>query len=119
MTTETTTKVFSPAEIMANREKWAVALESGEYYQCRRVWHMQVDEELKVHDDAFCCLGVGNLLVYGDPTPPMARTRAVAAYGLTEASFNQFVAANDTMGKTFPEIAAMVRALPPVTEDAT
>jgi hypothetical protein len=113
------------------KERWATALESGDYTQgvgglCT------VDR--RDGKERFCCLGV--LLDLIDPEAWSSSERTdykkwganganalgcvpedlAESIGLhaahPETSQHQFINANDMQGKRFPEIAAMVRALP-------
>ena len=107
-------------EIKANREEWASALESGKYDQAVGTLHI---------NGSFCFLGVGcDITKYGywnsgDYVYVLdnGEVRSIGgyisdsligdAYGLTDAEESELASCNDA-GTPFPEIAAMIRALP-------
>lgn len=103
--------------VAENREKWATALESGRY--------PQTTQELK-DSDGWCCLSVAQeefepqafKLVhparYRIGMGAFCSFNVCVALGLTEADCQMFVDLNDNVGYDFVQIAAEVRALPPV-----
>ena len=102
---------YTPEQIRENRRRWAEALESGGWRQCRK----------KYADlgGAYCCLGVLNKLL---TSSAFGREHASGDYDvfcsaarlarLTDDQVFSFIAANDDYEKSFKQIAAMVRALP-------
>lgn len=112
--------------IMENREKWATALESGEFHQV----------QAKIVDGGFghpvdpsvgmCCLGVAQYLFEKHMFTAPQHTQVEAGLGamcsnnvrellgLEKTDCNLFMDFNDNLDYSFPQIAAEVRALPPV-----
>jgi len=105
------------------QEKWLAALESGKYAQTKHY----------LHDDAgYCCLGVAcEVLGYEwvEGNEKWFRIKGLNSYevlpdeickrlGLRDASgsaikpHDELTTLNDERGKTFKEIAAMIRANP-------
>jgi hypothetical protein len=110
------------------KERWACALESGEYEQGMGGLR---DQNPHGGKDAFCCLGVlldlidpegwssypfSSFKKWGENSLGCVPEDLAESIGLTaahpETSQHQFINANDMQGKRFPEIAKMVGALP-------
>lgn len=96
-------------QIKANRKKWAAALRSGKYKQCRH----------KMYDGiGFCCLGVAAVVVCKLPAAILSDKGYGAvrrAMGYTHDHQTAFINANDYDRKRFKTIAKMVDALPDPT----
>lgn len=98
----------------AERLRWAEALESGKFEQA--------EGALKDSAGHFCCLGVACELydpskwkvdeelyveyegMLGIPPPPV-----LERFGITEDQANYLATLNDSQGKTFKEIAQVIR----------
>lgn len=118
---------WTKAEVAANREKWIAALESGDYKQGKNALLQTFPGG---GPDQYCCLGVacevlgverapggngykvGDEVMYGLPkavvTDALGLTFRDGQYGLSSLATN-----NDYDGKTFAEIAAILRNPPP------
>jgi hypothetical protein len=88
-------------QIKENRRRWIAALRSGEYRQCSGILHFE---------GKHCCLGVGELLVYGPDYDSGGNYYHLdEAFGLIgnqrELGLNQLVSMNDMQRKSFAEIA--------------
>lgn len=98
------------------RDKWAEELESGRWKQCRLT--------LANDEGAHCCLGVFCVAVLGLSDQQIAGDDSLIYRRVDEAlegtrrSRFIFTNWNDRCGKSFPEIAKHVRALPVSDEES-
>ena len=106
--------MITAQQILDNREKWAEALESDKYQQCQQVMR---------NPAGYCCLGVAAVVIGLSPHSverpdkdhlnSLIYDRVDEAMGLTHYERAKFASANDNDGKSFKEIAKMVRHLFP------
>jgi hypothetical protein len=84
-----------------NAKKWAEALRSGKYEQCRNKM---------THGGRYCCLGVAHEVLIGPVGVEVRGSyEAVdAILGLTEMEETYFVTWNDKDGKNFAQIADLI-----------
>lgn len=91
--------------IREKRLRWAEALESGKFKQCKN----RLKYPLSDGTYAYCCLGVaceiGVMVSGGNEVYPIDSDRLE----YTHDEILDFVRMNDTHGKSFTEIAAFIR----------
>lgn len=102
------------------RDKWANALESGEFPQCQGVLHNEV---------GYCCIGVFSIVVLGYSSIDISvyssmPHKQTQTYGIIQEMLNienepssknaihKFIRMNDGKNMSFKEIAVEVRSLP-------
>ncbi len=107
---------FGPREtqrIIARRKKWVDALRSGEYPQgLRRLRSTDPAEPTK-----YCCLGVADEVCKlknsdNGSLNPAQRLKL----GINRDHQGELISGNDSLGKTFQELADMIEKLPIVKE---
>lgn len=92
---------------MLNKEnmlKWADALESGNYKQCKATLH---------NEEGFCCIGVAHDLLVGPVTTNLSDEYEAVRHkcGYDTKQETTFYRMNDTQHKSFKEIAAYIREM--------
>ena len=109
-------ETLTSKQIVENREKWAKALESGEYQQCQYTMF-----DGKGH----CCLGVAAVVLLNEtPRNGSGKPGDLVNYQLYASVENalglplhlgrsKFTDLNDNEKRSFKEIAEEVRKLPP------